>query len=489
MNRRQILKGIASSALVAGFDPVTRLWVREAEASDCGSCPPFAKAPRLDGTLHTDPATRDIHETDNGNIVHRMPCAVLRAGSVEDIRKMIEFCREHDIKVAARGQGHTTHGQGLTCGLVIENSALNTIHSIGPEGADVDAGVLWKDLIVAAVEQGLTPPVITGYTKLSVGGTLSVGGISPRYAGGAQVDNVQKLEVVTGKGDVIECSEKHRESLFESVLAGLGQCAIITRATLDLIPAKKMARVYLLHYTDNAAFFSDLRKLLNRGEIEWIYSLWFPQGTSLTYQLNAVTFYDPEHPPDDDHLLRGLSLPPSAAVKSDQSYLDYILFVDVIIDFYIAAFQWKELIKPWFDVWLPESTVEQYVGEVIPTLTPLDVGTTGFVLLLPERRSKFTRPMFRVPDAIGGDWVYLFDILTSSELPGPNPAFVDQMMARNNMLFERARQLGGTRYPIGSMDFDHDDWVRQYGDEWREFERLKRQFDPDNILTPGPGIF
>src|SRR5687768_2357916 len=368
MNRRQILKGIASSALIAGFDPVTRLWVREAEASECGSCQPFARPPRLDGTLYTDAATRDIHETDNGNIVHRMPCAVLRAGSVEDIRKMIEFCREHDIKVAARGQGHTTHGQGLTCGLVIENSALNTIHSIGPEGADVDAGVLWKDLIVAAVEQGLTPPVITGYTKLSVGGTLSVGGISPRYGAGAQVDRVKKLEVVTGKGDVIECSEKHRESLFESVLAGLGQCAIITRATVDLIPAKKMARVYLLHYTDNTTFFSDLRTLLNRGEIEWIYNLWFPQGTSWTYQLNAVTFFDPENPPDDDHLLRGLNLPPFAAVKTDMTYLDYVLQVDGLIDFYFATAQWKDLIKPWFDVWLPEATVEQYVGEVIPTL-------------------------------------------------------------------------------------------------------------------------
>jgi FAD/FMN-containing dehydrogenase len=109
---------------------------------------------------------------------------------------MIRFCREHGIKVAARGQGHTTHGQSLTCGLVIENGALNTIHSIGPEGADVDAGVLWKDLIVAAIEHGLTPPVITGYTKLSVGGTLSVGGISPRYDGGAQVDRVQKRPLI-----------------------------------------------------------------------------------------------------------------------------------------------------------------------------------------------------------------------------------------------------------------------------------------------------
>ncbi|MGH9901258.1 MAG: FAD-binding protein, partial [Pyrinomonadaceae bacterium] len=454
-------------------------------------CRTFEHAPPLDGVLYTDLATRERDATDKGNIIRRTPCAVLRAGSVDDIQKMVRFCRRHHIKVAARGQGHTTHGQGLTCGLVIENSALNTIHSIGPDGADVDAGVLWKDLIIAAVSQGLTPPVITGYTQLSVGGTLSVGGISPGYGEGAQVDRVRELEVVTGEGRVVRCSERRHRKLFEAVLAGLGQCGVITRAVVDLVPAKQLARTYLLHYTDNAVFFSDLRKLINRGEIEHVFNIWFPQGTGFGYQINAITFYDPEDPPDDDFLLRGLSLPPAAAVKRDSTYLDYVLNVDVVIDFFIATMRWNELIKPWFDVWLPEEAVEQYVGEVIPTLTPLDMGPTGFILLFPERRSRYTRPMFRVPDAGDGDddWVYLFDILTASAAPGPDPAYVEQMLARNRRLFERARALGGTRYPIGSVEFSRRDWVRQYGDFWPELVRRKRRFDPDNILTPGPGIF
>jgi len=56
-------------------------------------------------------------------------------------------------------------------------------------------------------------------------------------------------------------------------------------------------------------------------------------------------------------------------------------------------------------------------------------------------------------------------------------------------LFELARERGGTRYPIGAVEFDHSDWLLQYGEAWPEFARRKRQFDPDNILTPGPGIF
>jgi FAD/FMN-containing dehydrogenase len=52
-----------------------------------------------------------------------------------------------------------------------------------------------------ALPRGLTPPTLTDYQDLSVGGTLSVGGIGgAMFRYGAQVDNVVALEVVTGVG-------------------------------------------------------------------------------------------------------------------------------------------------------------------------------------------------------------------------------------------------------------------------------------------------
>ena len=52
-----------------------------------------------------------------------------------------------------------------------------------------------------------------------------------------------------------------------------------------------------------------------------------------------------------------------------------------------------------------------------------------------------------------------------------------------------ARELGGTRYPIGTLDFTPGDWRRHYGPQWQAFKQAKHEFDPRNILTPGPGIF
>src|SRR5262249_43807465 len=178
LSRRQFL---ASAAVVVAFDSRSGRWLAAADARS-GS---FARVPPLDGVLLTDAAARAANAGDEGNIVTQTPAAVLRPGSVRDIVTMVQFCRPRGIAVAMRGQAHSTFGQGLTPGLLIESSALASIHSIGPRGADVDAGVRWRDLIVQADQARLTPPVITGYTGLSIGGERSGRGGAPASPHGA----------------------------------------------------------------------------------------------------------------------------------------------------------------------------------------------------------------------------------------------------------------------------------------------------------------
>ena len=80
-------------------------------------------------------------------------------------------------------------------------SGIGTIRDLQPDRVVVDAGATWKSVLDATLTQGLTPPVLTNYLGLSVGGTIAVGGIggsSSRY--GMQTDNVLELDVVTGDG-------------------------------------------------------------------------------------------------------------------------------------------------------------------------------------------------------------------------------------------------------------------------------------------------
>ncbi|ETK36686.1 FAD-binding protein [Microbispora sp. ATCC PTA-5024] len=486
VTRRRFLGTLGASALIVGFDPTTRAW-----ATGAGSRS-VQRIPHLDGVLLTDLPTRQADGRDLGRIVSRLPRAVLRPGSVRDVQKMIAFCREHRIPVATRGQGHSTHGQGLTDGLIIENRSLAAIHSVGADSISVDSGVLWREAAHAAAARGLTPPLFTTYVGLSVGGTLSVGGFPAQNELGLQIDHVRELDVVTGDGRLHRCSPDRERDLFEVMLGGLGQCGVITRATIDLVPARGLARNYLLQYptTDTARVWADLHVLLERRELDGAYILMFaPDGKTVVYQLNGVVFYDAGRAPDDGRLLRGLSVPASSAAVVDSTYLEWVERYDRVIDGWRRQYAWDDLLKPWFDVILPGETAQGYVSEVVPTLTARDFGPpTGIGFVFPQRRSKLTRPFFRVPPG-DSEFVYLFDVLTSSPAPGPDPAFAAEMLDRNRRLYDKARALGGTRYPIGSLDFTGDDWRAQYGERWPDLLRRKARYDPGRILTPGPGIF
>ena len=87
-------------------------------------------------------------------------------------------------------------------------------------------------MVTAANAQRLTPPVIVD-TFLSVGGTISTGGFGvTSYNQGLQVDNVQELDVVTGDGQLVTCSEERNSDLFNAALGGLGQYGIIVKVVM-----------------------------------------------------------------------------------------------------------------------------------------------------------------------------------------------------------------------------------------------------------------
>ncbi|WP_433544722.1 FAD-binding protein [Streptomyces sp. CA-294286] len=481
--------GAGLAAAVVGFDPRERGWVTRAEAAQG---PSFARAPELDGELALDEASLKAVSTDLGNIVRHTPRAVLRPGSARDISTMIRFCREHRIAVSPRGAAHTTYGQALSDGLVIENRSLRRIHALGRNTAEVDAGIHWMDLAKAAFAQSprATPPVLTGYTGLTVGGTLSVGGVGGIVGGlstGLQVDHVRELEVVTGTGSVERCSRHRKPDLFEAVLGGLGQCGVITKAVIELVPAKERARTFLLGYTDNAAFARDLHTLIERRGVDHVYAEFVAPGTAPTYKIHATSFYDPSAPPHDRKLLDGLSAVPEV---SDTGYLEYVFSIDTLIDSLRETENWDRLVKPWFDVWVPGRAIERYLADVVPTLTPRDIGTYGAGLIYPQRRAHVHRAQPRLPEPDGSPWAFIVDINTVSSSPEPEPGFVEEMLARNERLYARTRKdYGGELYPIGSVPLAPRQWRTHFGDRWPAFRAAKRRYDPAGILTPGHGIF
>jgi len=484
LSRRTFLRGtLAGAVVVAGFDTSFRSWVSAAEIDRATAL--AEDFPSFDGVLLLDDASRAAAADDFGHLVHRQPQAVLKPGSVNDVVKLVQFAKRNDIKVAARGQGHSTQGQSqVEAGVVIDMSTLTTVHEVNPTNALVDGGTRWLDVITQTIPHGLTPPTLVDFLELTVGGTVSLGGIgSQSFRFGPNVDNVLELQVVTGEGELVTCSPAQNVALFDAARSGLGQFGLIVRARVRLIPAPPNARLYQAFYSSLPAFLSDLETLIDDGRFDTVQGFAVPDGAGgWLYQLETSKYFSPGNEPDDASLLSGLSFNPGTQTALDMTYFDYLNRLAPLIVFLRQVGVW-DLPHPWVNLFVPAANALTLIGETLATLTVDDVGQ-GPILIYPFNRELFHTPFFRVPDS---RHFFVFSLLRNA-VP-PTPERIGQLIAANRALFERATTLGGKRYPFDSVPMTKHDWQKHYQPLWGKFVSAKRHFDPDEIMTPGQGIF
>src|SRR5262249_11239678 len=83
-------------------------------------------------------------------------------------------------------------------------------------------------------------------------------------------DSCTSYEIVSGAGEVIECSRETRPLAFEMIHGSYGTLGVLSRATFQLVPAKPFVRVSYVRHTSFAAFGKDLRARCAAGEDDFI---------------------------------------------------------------------------------------------------------------------------------------------------------------------------------------------------------------------------
>ncbi|PXY26956.1 FAD-binding protein [Prauserella muralis] len=447
----------------------------------------LADLPAIEGDVLDDEPALAAAARDWGHIVQARPRAVVRAASAADVAAVVEFAAARGVPVAPRGAGHSPFGQcQADGGIVLDLTGLARVHGGEGDTLVVDAGARWQRVLGATLPRGLTPPVLTDYLELTVGGTLSVGGLGgASHHHGAQTDTITELEVVTGTGELVRCSAEHHSDLFDAVRAGLGQCGIITRATVRLRPARQRARRRQLYYDSLGTFLADARTVVKDGRFDYVEGQLILDDDSGTWRhmLEATSYFSLPHDLDEAALLGDLADDRDAAESEEMTYHG---FLDRMADGETVLREEGSWFHPhpWLNVFLPDDEVADVVTETLAATEGADLGDSGLVMLYPIRADRLSTPLLRVPSS---ELVWLFALLRTGR--PYDPEGVARMIRLNAELAERVRPLGGTVYPVNSMPMTPHDWKDHFGGAWDALETAKRTYDPHGVLTPGQGVF
>ncbi|KAJ0792627.1 putative cytokinin dehydrogenase [Helianthus annuus] len=363
---------------------------------------------------------------DYGNQYQFLPLAVLHPKSVSDIAKTVRHVWElgpsSELTVAARGHGHSIQGQAQAHhGVVINMESLKSpkMHFHLGDGlpfVDVSGGELWINILHESLKYGLTPKSWTDYLHLSVGGTLSNAGISGQaFRHGPQISNVHQLEVVTGKGEVVTCSEQQNADLFSGVLGGLGQYGIITRARISLEPASQMVKWIRVVYSDFSTFTQDQEHLISsENTFDYIEGLVLVNRTGVLnnwrssfspkydeqasrfrsegrtlFCLELAKYFNPDNIVETNEeiesLLSELKYIPSTLFMTEVTYVEFLDRVHTAEIKLQEKGLW-DVPHPWLNLLVPRSKIHEFADQVFGNI--LVDTSNGPVLVYPVNKSK-----------------------------------------------------------------------------------------------------
>jgi cytokinin dehydrogenase len=443
----------------------------------------------ISGRVLTDDASRDAVATDFGRVIVRRPQVVVCPASTEDVARVVKFAASHSLTVATRGGGHSQTGQSLSDQIVLDMTSLNQVVNVREDAATVQGGIKWRALVEHLATQNLSPPVLTNNLDVTVGGTLSMAGLGvASWRHGTQADNCLELEVVTGTGEIVRCSESENRDLFDAARCGVGQFGVITEAVVKLRRHPRRFRSFYLLYDDLTALMNDLKIVMDDARFDNLES-WCvpcPQGFKKVagqrqpfaqwfFPLHAtVEFEEGETPEEAAEKLEGLKFYKHVHTE-DGEIGEFFTRLDNLFALWKRGGFW-DYAHPWMECVLPWQTTGMYISQVLANLPPQAL-VGGHILLWPARGTASHAPLFMRPK---GDFLMGFGIL-----PAVPQKFVDEVLPRMNMASQASTMMGGKRYLSGWINFDHPAWKVHYGEQWPAVVAAKKKFDPQGIMNPG----
>ena len=169
---------------------------------------------------------------------------VHRPDSIAELRKIVSGSR----KVRALGTGHCFNHIADTPEDLVAVGGLPDVIEIDTAAgtASVSAGLRYAEVAEQLHRAGFALPNLASLPHISIAGACATGTHGSGDRNGGLATAVSGLRFVTADGDLAELNRRDDPGRFPGAVVSLGALGIVTRMTLDLVPAFDVAQyVYL----------------------------------------------------------------------------------------------------------------------------------------------------------------------------------------------------------------------------------------------------
>ncbi len=442
--------------------------------------------------LTGDAINADYAHDELGGI-ERMPDVLVRVRSTEQVSEIMKLAYTRAIPVTVRGSGTGLVGAAVPIegGILLETTKMNKILELDRSNltVTVQPGVLLMELAAFAEENDFLYPPDPGEKSATIGGNISTnaGGMrAVKY--GVTRDYVRSLKVVLPNGEIetfgaAVAKNSSGYSLKDLVIGSEGTLAIITEATLKLLPLPKFSLSLLVPFPDMKSAIESVPKIICSKVIP----------TAIEYMSRDTILFSESYLgkrfPDtksDAYILLTFDGSTEAEVNSDlETVAELCLSIGAIDAYIVDTDERKKAVwsaRGAFLEAIKASTTEMDECDVVVPVKNVD----AFIKYTHELAAVFN---VRIPSfghaGDGNLHVYVCrDALDETAWKKTLSACFDRMYAK-------AEELGGLVSGEHGIGYAKRDFLKkQYGETpIALMQGIKRVFDEKNILNPGKVCF
>ncbi len=410
---------------------------------------------------------------------HACPQAVVFGQTHAQVVALVKLCNEYEVPLLARGRGTATTGSAVPHkgGVVLSLERMDKILEFDKASRymRVQTGITNQAVQQKANEAGFFwAPDPSSLAFSSVGGNLACNAGGPRAVKyGTCRDNTLGLRIVTGAGDDFHtgvCTTKGvvGYDLTRLVIGSEGTLAIITEATLKLLPKPLTKRTILITFADIAAATAAITRIMNQPELPC-----------------ALEFMD-------DACIKLVNAHTPGLIQSDAGAL-LIVEVDTVIDEILSACKGEGVLS----LLIAETEEEAKVlwqgrlalSPALRTIAPKKINEDVVV------------PVARIPDLIASlrqlSLKYQIQIVNFGHagngnihvnllLKDESPATMSNANACLQEIFAKVLELKGTLSGEHGIGLEKQQYISQEIEPYALFlmGEIKKVFDPNGILNP-----